>query len=79
MLRDNINDTQTQKCLLAEKNLTYAKAKEIALALESALQGTIDIQTPSSDTVHKMAENRQHSVKCYRCGKTNHSVNTRIL
>ena len=47
MLRDRIvcriNDTQTQKCLLTEKNLTYAKAKEIALALESAVQGTIDI------------------------------------
>ena len=86
MLRDRIvcgiNDTQTQKHLLAEKNLTYAKAKEIALALESAVQGTIDIQTPSSDTVHKITENRQHSVKCYQCGKTNtrfHSVDTRIL
>ena len=35
MMRDRIvcgiNDTQTQKHLLAEKNLTYAKAKEIAL------------------------------------------------
>ena len=60
MLRDRIvcgiNDTQTQKRLLAEKNLTYAKAKEIALALESAVQDTLDIQTPSSNTVHKMTE-----------------------
>ena len=78
MLRDRIvcgiNDTQTQKHLLAEKNLTYAKAKEIALALESAVQGTIDIQTPSSDTVYKITENRQHSVKCYQCGKTIHKI-----
>ena len=54
MLRDRIvwcgiNDTQTQKHLLAEKNLAYAKTKEIALAVESAVQGTKDIQTPSSD------------------------------
>ena len=60
-----ISDTQTQKHLLAEKNLTYAKAKEIALALESAVQGTMGIQTPSSDTVHKMTEKRQNSIKCY--------------
>ena len=78
MLKDRIvcgiNDTQIQKCLLAEKNLTYAKAKEIALALESAVQGTMDIQTPSSDTVHKVTEMRQNSIKYYRCGKTNHKV-----
>ena len=60
-----INDTQTQKCLLAEKSLTYAKAKEIALALEPAVQGTMDIQTPSSDTVHKGTEKRPNSIKCY--------------
>ena len=32
-----INNMQTQKHLLAEKNLTFAKAKEIAFALESAV------------------------------------------
>ena len=86
MLRDKIvcgiNDTQTQKHLLAEKNLTYAKAKEIALALKTAVQDTMDIQTPSSDTVHEVTEKRQNSIKCYRCGKTNtrlHNVDTRIL
>ena len=64
MLRDRIvcgiNNTQTQKRLLAKKNLTYAKAKEIALALKSAVQGTMDIQTPSSDTVHKVTEETKH-------------------
>ena len=71
-----INDTQTQKRLLAEKNLTYAKAKKIALALEIAfaVQGTLDIQTPSSDTVYKMTEKQQNSCKCYWCGKTNHKA-----
>ena len=60
MLRDRIvcgiNNTQTQKHLLAEKNLTHAKAKQIALVVESAVQGTLDIQTSSSDTAHKMTE-----------------------
>ena len=45
ILRDRIvcgiNNTHTQKHLLAENNLTYAKAKEIAFALKSAVQGTI--------------------------------------
>ena len=61
---------------MTEKNLTYAKAKEIPLALESAVQGTIDIQTPSSGTVHKVTEKRQlqNGIKCYRCGKTNHKA-----
>ena len=40
MLRDRIvcgiNDVQTQKRLLVEKDLSFAKAKEIALGLESA-------------------------------------------
>jgi len=47
MLHDRIvcgiSDVQTQKRLLAKKNLTYAKAREIALALETALQGSKDI------------------------------------
>ena len=79
MLRDRIvcgiNDMQTQKRLLAEKNLTFTKAREIALALESAVQGTRDIQTPSGTTVHKVADgNKPNSYKCYRCGKTNHKA-----
>ena len=78
MLRDRIvcgiNDTQTQKHLLAKKNLTYAKAKEIVLALESAVQGTMDTQTPFSDTMHKVTEKRQNSIKCYQCGKTNYKA-----
>lgn len=60
---------QTQKRLLAKKNLTFTKTWEIALALESAVQGTRDIQTPSSNTVHKVADgNKPKSYKCYLCG-----------
>ena len=41
-----MNNMQTQKLgLLAEKNLTFAKAKEIVLTLASSIQGTREIQT----------------------------------
>ena len=84
MLRDrivrDINNTQTQKHLLAKKNLKFTKVKEIPLALESAVHGTRDIQTPSNDTVHKVADSKElNGYKCYRCGKTNYNVDTRIL
>ena len=83
MLRDrivfHISNTQTQKCLRAEKNLMFAKAKEIVFALESAVQDTRVIQTSSSDTVHKVADsNKPNSYKCYQCGKTNHSMLTHV-
>ena len=82
MLHDRIlcgiNDAQTQKCLLAEKNLTYAKAREIALALETALQGSKDIQSSMpQDPVHKVSQQQAasgSSVQCFRCGGTNHKA-----
>ena len=68
-----INNTQTHKHLLAEKNLAFGKPKEIALALESAVQDTWYIQTPSIDTVHKVVNGKKsNSYICYWCGKTNH-------
>ena len=79
MLRDRIvcgiNDVQTQKRLLVEKDLTFAKAKEISLGLESAVQGARDIQLPSSGTVNNVVEKKTTScTKCFRCGRTNHSA-----
>ena len=79
MLRDRIvcriNDVQTQKRLLVEKDLSFAKAKEIALGLESAVQGARDIQIPSSGTVHNAVEKKTTSyTKCFRCGRTNHAA-----
>ena len=55
-----INDVQTQKRLLVEKDLTFAKAKEIALGLQSAVQGARDIQLPSSGTVNNVVEKKIH-------------------
>ena len=79
MLRDRImcgiNDVQTQKRLLVEKDLSFAKAKEIALGLESAVQGARDIQIPSSGTVHNVVEKKTTNyTKCFRCGRTNHAA-----
>ena len=79
MLRDRlvcgINDAQIQRRLLAEKSLTYAKAQEIALALESAVQGTKDIQRSlPNDPVHTVSQQHTSSVKCFRCGRANHKA-----
>ena len=80
MLRDRllcgINDAQIQRRLLAEKSLTYSKAREIALALESAVQGTKDIQhSLPTDPVHTVSQQQTFSsVKCFRCGRVNHKA-----
>ena len=70
-----INHVQTQKRLLVEKDLTFAKAKEIALGLESAVQGARDIQLPSSGTVNNVVEKKTTNyTKYFCCGRTNHSA-----
>ena len=70
-----ISNVQTQKQLLVEKDLTFAKAKEIVLGLESAVQGARDIQLPSSGTVNTVVEKKTTSYnKCFRYGRTNHSA-----
>ena len=78
MLRDRIvfgiNDVQTQKQLLVEKDLSFAKAKEIALGLESAVQSARDIQIPSSGTVQVVEKKTTSHTKCFRCGRTNHAA-----
>ena len=69
---------QTQQRLLAEKNLTYAKAREITLAQESAVQGTKDIQSSlPQDPVHTVSQQQAaigSSIKCFRCGRANHKA-----
>ena len=88
MLRDRlvcgVNDPQFQKRLLAEDKLTFKKALDISLALETAT-----IKTPSNFRqqhllqvlaiavlMHKVREGEkppQH-IKCYCCGKANHKA-----
>jgi len=70
-----INDAQIQKRLLAEKSLMYSKAREIALSLKFAVQGTKDIQCPSNNAVHKMTVRKQNcSSKCFHCDRTKHKA-----
>ena len=46
-----INDQQTQKKLLAEKALSFDRAMEIALDVESATKGARDITSRMCDNV----------------------------
>ena len=63
--------------------IIYAKAKEIALGLESAVkvpQTGRDIQIPSSDTVHKMADKKSNSyTKCAELTTRHPNDSKRIL
>ena len=90
MLRDQIvcgiNNETAQKRLLAEPNLDFKKAVELAQALEtaesSAKQLTHGSPKPGMNSqditaVHKTAPapsrmNKEH--KCYRCGNTTHTA-----
>ena len=85
MLRDRlvcgINNQQIQKRLLAEPDLKYQKAVELALAMESASRSLGDLHTTktnanserSTEQIDKVTLGRQTSSgkrnqECYRCG-----------
>ena len=85
MIRDHlacgINHKGIQKKLLAEKNLTYEKALEVALAAEAVAKGTKDVKSATGTTLPKDSSTiplyiyptvRQLvekivSAPCYRC------------
>ena len=64
MIRDRlvcgINHEGIQKKLLAEKNLTYEKALEIALAMETAEQGTKDLKSATTTLPKDLHYTSQH-------------------
>ena len=71
-----INDSLTQRRLLAEPDLTYKKACELALALEAADKSAQDLQAKPSN-IHfaqgggNKTSNKVRSSKpavCHRCG-----------
>ena len=86
MLRDRvvcaIKDPCIQQCLLAESDLTFDKAVELAVAQESAEQNAAQLQKPLLTTtaqVHKLggkyskaADGKKLSGTCYRGGKHQH-------
>ena len=91
MLRDRlvcgINDDSIHKRLLAEPNLTYKKAVELARGLETADRNVKLLKSgatshikretplPESPQVNRVASNKgSTAVICYRCGIGGHAV-----
>ena len=69
----------TQKRLLTERELTLARALEIAISMETAAKDALELQkkTTSECTVNKIVTKRPERMPaCYRCGKTSHSPDT---
>ena len=85
MLRDRlvcgIDDERIQRRLLAEKELTFARALELARAVETAGKNTEEIKASkalgtaegaeSTIPVHRM--HSQGDKPCYRCGWSGHA------
>ena len=84
MLRDRlvcgIQDDQIQKRLLAEPNLTFQRAMQLAQGLEAAARNVHKLHSPqqTEGEVHPVRPPRQQSPKsdlsCYRCGKKGHKA-----
>ena len=82
MLRDRmvcgINDTATQKRLLAEPKLTFKKALDIACSLETATCNVKELKTPhvpevtSAAEVLAVEEPQKPITTCFHCGKPGH-------
>ena len=88
MLRDrlvcSIMDQRIQRRLLAEPDLTLAKALELTQAAEAAEWNTQELVKGTQQQVHKLTGPTEHpcweggpwSLQCYRCGGsgTNQSI-----
>ena len=90
MIRDRlvcgINDPSLQKRLLAEPDLSYAKAVELALNAETATQSVKELRgkqdgAAAPQPVHKAnrvtppsRQNGDSAPTCYRCGNRGHTV-----
>ena len=76
MLRDRlvcgVRDSRLQRRLLTEKDLTFAKAVELAKLAELAERSAREIQPPVGDSepVHvvQAPQPRANQDACYRCG-----------
>jgi len=60
---------QTQKRLLAEKDLTLQRATELAQGMEAATKQSSKLRMPGSHEIHLQAAGKP----CYRCGSRGHS------
>ena len=88
MLRDRlvcgIRDDAIQRRLLAESDLKFAKAFELAQSMEAAAKNAKELHQPNADSsteIHKIKGEPRPSKKkggakhntCFRCGKPGHS------
>ena len=87
-LRDRLvcglNNALIQKRLLSERDLTLAKATQIALSMEAAAKDSLELQGKNESVVNKLnkekgkVENVRDEVwskrRCYRCGSNLHSL-----
>ncbi len=64
----------TRKRLLTEKNLTFAKALEIAKSQETATKDAHQPNAEASGAVHAVTSPKPGKEACYRCGQTNHKA-----
>ena len=89
MLRDRlvcgVRDPQLQKRLLAERQLTFSKALELAQAFESAESSSRDIQAVRSPSVplpvhsvDKKGLSVPDSVSCFRCGGKHYATTCKL-
>ena len=83
MLRDRlvcgISDNRIQRRLLAEADLAFKKALELAQAMESADRNTQDLQKATAQSVAVHAVHKQGSSGvCYRCGGKHWSSDCRF-
>ena len=98
MLRDRlvcvVNNEQLQRRLLAEPNLTFAKAMEISRTFETTTEEARMLQhdtnsveslavnvlsnTNTADTPIRQTANRMPTNPCYRCGETHQAAKCRF-
>ena len=83
-LVSGVNNEKIQRHILSEGELTFKKAFEIALSLETTAQHMADLQSTSSTSAMASASVKKvsslkkqppksESDKCYRCGKDHHT------
>ena len=80
-----IHDDAIQKCLLAEHDLKFAMAVQLAQSMETAAKNVKELQQPSgtpntstgAQEVLKVTQSRQGRKvlpTCHHCGKTGHKA-----
>ena len=84
MIRDRlvcgIMDDKIQRRLLAEKDLTFKKSYEIAISMETAAKGVVDLQNcqAHAEKVNKVCGEKllrdKRNLKCYYCYMFGHAV-----